>query len=316
MNGRVRALLSYLGRRKETAPASEPATGRASLPANRANVQRYLAELARMTEPATFADCMRRWEFHPTRLPTGLSSSSPEFRAFQMALYEEVSGRSAYDAARDEQDTVLEVSDQFTVYPFTTGDPVAAGSYLVGTGLALRAMQVRPGGTIVEYGIGWGHTTLALAQLGYQVIAVDIERKFLDLVERRARRLGLQVRTHHGLFGDLPDDVDSVDGVLFFECFHHCLDHVAVVERLHQRLPAGGRLVLAGEPLFDDAWFYPWGLRLDGQSVWAIGTHGWMELGFKRSYLEELLTRTGFSIERHFHPEFGCVGEVYAGIKS
>ena len=54
----------------------------------------------------------------------------------------------------------------------------------------LRAAQLKPGATIVEYGIGWGHTTLALAQLGYNVIAVDIEEKFLKLVEHRANHLG------------------------------------------------------------------------------------------------------------------------------
>lgn len=286
-----------------------------TVPATRKNVEKFLEELEACRTPSEFSACTRAWNFVPSRALSTLDPLSAEFREFQLAQYREISGRDNYEPWRDEKDPVLSVFDDFTVYPFTTQDPVCAGSYLVGVGLALRAAQIPKGGTIVEYGIGWGHTTLALAQLGYKVVAVDIEDKFLRLIDARAARVGLHVTTHRGVFGDLPENVDSVDAFLFFECFHHCLDHIKIVGQLSRKLNAGGRLILAGEPLFDDSWFYPWGLRLDGQSVWAIATHGWMELGFKRSYLESLLTSNGLALERHYHPEFGCVGEVYVGIK-
>jgi 2-polyprenyl-3-methyl-5-hydroxy-6-metoxy-1,4-benzoquinol methylase len=254
-------------------------------------------------------------EFRPVLSFDGLSADSPEFLALQMQQYHAISGRDGYLPSRDELDSGFDLAEQFTVYPFTTQDPVCTGNYLVGVGLILRAAQLKPGATIVEYGIGWGHTTLALAQLGYNVIAVDIEEKFLKLVDYRAKILGLNITTHHGEFGELPSHVDQIDGALFYECFHHCLDHVNVVKKLSDRLTPGGRLILSGDPIFDESWFYPWGLRLDGQSIWAIATYGWMELGFKRSYLENLLRTHHFDLERHHHPEFGCVGDLYVGIK-
>lgn len=284
--------------------------------ATRSNVLNFLHEL-QLVEESKIHQLLIDRKFFP--LESSLVRDDPyseKYRDAQVAQYLEISGRAEYNPFIDEKDNVLEVKDEFTVYPFTTRDPICVGSYLVGVGLAMRATQLPPGSVIVEYGVGWGHTTLALAQLGYQVIAVDIEEKFLKLLQLRAARLGVNIITHHGEFGDLPSNVDEIDGALFYECFHHSLHHQKVVSTLFKRLKRGGRLILAGEPLFDEEWHYPWGLRLDGQSIWAIATHGWMELGFKRSYLEDLLRKNGFTLERHRHPEFGCVGEVYVGIKA
>ena len=41
---------------------------------------------------------------------------------------------------------------------------------------------------------------------------------------------------------------------------------------------------------------YPWGLRLDGESIRSISEFGWMELGFSEDYFGELLMRHGFSL--------------------
>ncbi len=313
------ALLTDGETRKRSLRALKDKMTRRSQPITRQNVRIFLDTLEQAADDREFSRLLSAHSFRPTIAFDQVSPDSPEFLALQMQQYQEISGRDGYFPRRDELDSGFELTDQLTdqltVYPFTTQDPVCTGYYLIGVGMLLKAAQLKPGSTIVEYGIGWGHTTLALAQLGYNVIAVDIEEKFLKLVDYRAERLGLKITTYHGEFGALPSHVEKIDGAVFFECFHHCLKHVEVVQKLSDRLNPGGRLILAGEPLFDDGWFYPWGLRLDGQSVWAIGTHGWMELGFKRSYLENLLRSSDFELEHHYHPEFGCLGEVYVGIK-
>ena len=64
-------------------------------------------------------------------------------------------------------------------------------------------------------------------------------------------------------------------------------------------LRADGFLVFGAEPVVDPdglwgrAVPYPWGPRLDGLSLRAMQTHGWMELGFQKSYFEKLLARHG-----------------------
>jgi hypothetical protein len=43
----------------------------------------------------------------------------------------------------------------------------------------------------------------------------------------------------------------------------------------------------------------PWGLRLDGCSLWAIRKNGWMELGFRDDYFRDALARTGWLGRKH-----------------
>jgi hypothetical protein len=52
----------------------------------------------------------------------------------------------------------------------------------------------------------------------------------------------------------------------------------------------------AGEPIAPMS--YPWGLRLDGYSLWSTRTHGWLELGFDEGYFAEVLARTGWRPSR------------------
>src|SRR5690606_16956606 len=43
---------------------------------------------------------------------------------------------------------------------------------------------------------------------------------------------------------------------------------------------------------------YPWGLRLDGLSLWFIRRLGWLELGYQEPYLHGLLEDLGWSVVR------------------
>jgi hypothetical protein len=55
-----------------------------------------------------------------------------------------------------------------------------------------------------------------------------------------------------------------------------------------------GRVFFAGEPITAD-FPMPWGLRLDGNSLWAIRKNGWLELGFREDYFRQALEQTGWS---------------------
>ena len=57
----------------------------------------------------------------------------------------------------------------------------------------------------------------------------------------------------------------------------------------------GGRLVFAAEPITDSL-RYPWCLRLDGESLWAIRKNGWFELGFQETYFRSTLARFGWQL--------------------
>jgi len=91
---------------------------------------------------------------------------------------------------------------------------------------------------------------------------------------------------------------DRFDAVLFFESFHHCENHLQLLSGLDRAVLPGGRVLFAAEPI-TKSFPLPWGLRLDGESLWAIRRNGWLELGFRRSYFEQTLHRYGWKTDLH-----------------
>ena len=88
------------------------------------------------------------------------------------------------------------------------------------------------------------------------------------------------------------------DAVLFYESFHHCSDHRELVRKLTGVINPGGRVFFAAEPI-DDSFVMPWGVRTDGESLWAIRRNGWLELGFQESYFLRMLSREGWIVDKH-----------------
>ncbi len=230
---------------------------------------------------------------------------SAEYRAAQMALYCLLSGRERYDAPTAEAYSMpIEDFVDPTPYPFSSRDGGLIGSHLVAVGHIMQTVwQRRPeaGLSVLEYGCGTGLTTVMLAASGYRMTAVDINPDMLEVVGRVARDRRLVVRTHRGEFGEVPDESERFDIILFYEAFHHCLDFEGLLTRLHDRLAPGGLLILAGEPVFAD-FPKPWGLRLDGAALYDIRRSGWLELGFREDFFQELMARTGWRCEKLARP--------------
>ncbi|MGE5269145.1 MAG: class I SAM-dependent methyltransferase [Thiohalocapsa sp.] len=222
---------------------------------------------------------------------------SPHYRDAQLALYRRIAGK---DYALANEATVFEVcSDIRAQFPWHTQSSVAAGDHLMAVGFLLRVMALAPGSRVLEFGSGWGNTTLALAALGHQVTAVDIEARFCELVARRAAHDGLAVELVNADFLAAAETLaGDFDAVIFFESFHHADDHLRLLRRLRRLVRPDGALFLAAEPIQPD-FPCPWGLRLDGQSLWSIRKHGWLELGFNDRYFRSALAHTGWFARRH-----------------
>lgn len=74
------------------------------------------------------------------------------------------------------------VSRQF---PYSSGDLPTIGRYLMGIGQVVGQIRAPRGGRVIEYGAGWGHMSFALADAGLEVVCVDIEPGFVELVKDR-----------------------------------------------------------------------------------------------------------------------------------
>ena len=227
-------------------------------------------------------------------------------------LLAEITGRDGYDPERDELANYLNddrdrLASHYVPNFYRTSSSRFVGDMLQSFGAVLKALDVKAGDSILEYGPGDGQISLNLARMGCDVTVVDIEQRYLDLIHAQAEALGLRIQAMRGQFGDAPPG-KKYDRIFFFEAFHHALDHQSVLHALRDHLAEDGRVVFAGEPIIPvDGYYrptvqYPWGPRLDGLSLTAMQAHGWCELGFHREYFVELLMRSGFAVSFRQEP--------------
>jgi SAM-dependent methyltransferase len=225
----------------------------------------------------------------PSDLP--VDPFSPEYRLAQLELYHQIAG-DHYNTAKEV--TKFDVAAAFRrPFPFATNSSATAGEYFMAIGFALKTMALPPRSRVLEFGAGWGFTSLWLAQLGHSVTVVDIEPCFCDLIARRAVHDGVEIEVVNADFFWIEQITRTFDAVLFYDCFHHCSDHIRLLTALRDTVTPEGRIFFGAEPIVPD-FPVPWGLRLDGWSLWGIRKHGWMELGFRDDYFAGALWQTGW----------------------
>jgi len=240
--------------------------------------------------------------------PRGLPKDpdSAEYRAAQFDLYCKISGRARYHTDNEQSPFDLEEAIR-TPFPYQTRSPEVVGDQLIAQGCLIKALPVKPPADLLEFGPGWGNTTLHFVQMGYRVTAVELDDKFCELVRRRCSAFADQLSVVQGDMLAYRTEA-KFDVVVFFESFHHCADHVQMLRNVRELLRPGGAVLFASEPVADFP--YPWGVRLDGESLWAMRRYGWLELGFDRAYFFRLLRREGFRAQRIHNPSLGHISEI------
>ncbi len=251
----------------------------------------------------SFADYNLHYDPAALALPQARSAA---YRELVLELYRRISGRE-YDPERTELSDSAAFTGRSDSFPYCTGSPGLTALNLEMIASVLRLCNgLPPGARILEFGPGWGELTLALARLGFRVTCIDVEERFLALIRSRAEMLGVSgISTVRGSFHALAGLENGFDAIVFFESFHHEIFHYELLEKCLARLRPEGIIILAGEPV-SPANPVPWGLRLDGQSLWSIAVNGWMELGFSSDYFEAMLTDLGLLFVKQATPEINC----------
>lgn len=220
---------------------------------------------------------------------------SDAYRQGQFELYHRLSSRAEYTTNNEISGFAVDPKRPF---PYYTESSATVGDQLLAIGYIIKTLGLPAGASILEFGPGWGNTTIALSRMGYDVTALDIDPNFVQLINDRADAFSLKPQVRIGAFLDAATIDQTFDAVLFYECFHHCSDHIQLLQDLHRVVKPGGFVALAAEPILE-GFHAPWGLRLDGESLWAIRQNGWLELGFTESYFIETAMRQGWSVTRH-----------------
>jgi len=117
---------------------------------------------------------------------------SQDYYDAQMKLYLEISEKSQYSVENERTEFDFEgLKDN--PFPYCTKSPTTVGDHLIAQGFLIKTMSLPPHSRIVEFGPGFGNTTLNFTQMGYQVTAVDCEQSYLDLIQYRAEKFSNKV---------------------------------------------------------------------------------------------------------------------------
>jgi len=186
--------------------------------------------------------------------------------------------------------------------------------------------------TAIDLGCGSGFQSLALARLGFQVIAIDFSQRLLAELKDRARGLPVEV-----IAGDICDVAALMPKeVRLAVCMGDTLSHLEretdlarVFEGVATRLATGGRLVLtfrdlsgelrdldraipiyAGDKLVMTCFleYEPHTVKVH-DLIWVRENDGWRfrkgvyrKLRLAPAEVTEYLERAGFTVEQHQAP--------------
>ena len=273
------------------------AMGESFHPLNQSNIDRFVAWVDERGGPASAeaATTFPTLTYVPlTHVDQSLDPFSTEYWRAQIALYEEISGRLVNQSANELTPFHLE-NHVGTPNSYATSDPQRLAIHFVRLSKVARAAQLPHAAHVLDMGCGWGMTSEFFATLGCRVLAVDINPQFVELVSRRAARLGLPITTLVSSFDDF-DSAGHFDFIFFYESLHHALKPAELLQRCTQMLKPGGAIGCAAEPI-QDLWWKHWGLRLDGLSIYCIRKFGWFETGWSKDFITTAFNRCGLDVD-------------------
>lgn len=257
-------------------------------------------ELNRMKDLEKISDDMLRTAFGSFFMKfdlTGLPEDpkSAEYKNWWLQYYKKLSGKHYSPANEISPYNPIELA--ISPFPYCTKSYRTVSKQMESWARILRALALPMGASVLEMGHGWGSMVIPMAQMGYDVTGIDIDKNHHDLVKIRAENNKLPITLIHDEFASLKTLTKSFDAILFCACFHHCIDHYEILQICKSRLKPSGKIVFAEEPIQKN-FPYPWGLRNDAATMRAVRGLGWMELGFNRKYFISMLDELGFNVER------------------
>lgn len=145
----------------------------------------------------------------------------------------------------------LEVPDPYASgrFPFSAQTHAAGQRLLFDLATVLMVLDCRPGDRVLDVGAGAGFSSEILARFGYDVIAVDPDRRMLacnrDRVKLDPSRIDGRVHVIQGTAEDLPCADASFDGIIGLNVMHHVPDLPRAVKELARVLRPGCRAVFS-----------------------------------------------------------------------
>ncbi|MFM8330747.1 MAG: class I SAM-dependent methyltransferase [Candidatus Methylumidiphilus sp.] len=169
---------------------------------------------------------------------------------------------------------------------------------------------------VIDIGCGAGTQAIVWARKGYQVSAVDVSERLIDVAKERAAKVGVAVDFKVGSASRLPFAAESMDICLMPELLEHVPDWLTALEECSKVLKPGGMLFVSTSnalcPVQDEyalpmySWYPGFIKRICEQK--AITTHRhWVKYAtypavnwFSNPGLSKTLSQMGFTCYDRF----------------
>jgi ubiquinone/menaquinone biosynthesis C-methylase UbiE len=102
------------------------------------------------------------------------------------------------------------------------------------------------GKTIADIGVGTGYFAFPIAKKAAKVIAIDIDKRFLDYIEQKkqTQKIGANIETRLTAPDSSGLRTHEADMVLIVDTYHHIEDRIEYLKKLKKCLRKGGVLVI------------------------------------------------------------------------
>lgn len=144
-----------------------------------------------------------------------------------------------------------------------TGDKVnipetKSGNYFINRKLqtALKLAKLDKGAKILEIGCQYGYFTFRLANLGFNVTAIDLSNKAIEIAKRRADYYGISNINFMKGDAEALDNIENnvFDAVFSFSCLRYLSDPTKALSEIYRVLKPSGKIV-ADFPNKFSPWF-------------------------------------------------------------
>lgn len=171
----------------------------------------------------------------------------------------------------------------------------------------LEYVKPKPGMRVLEMGFGFGNLLELLGRCGCQINGMDASQDCTDYVTHRLKTQNIDSNLLRGSFYDVESMAGEFDLIIFESSFHHCGQPVKLLESLHKKTQEGGRLYFLNDSIYPHV-ERPWGIVcLGGETAMQIRMNGWLELGYRTDFFEQLLLKTGFKLSNSYTLSNGTV---------
>jgi ubiquinone/menaquinone biosynthesis C-methylase UbiE len=182
----------------------------------------------------------------------------------------------------------------------------------------VAALGLTPPVQAIDVGAGAGLASVALAERGYDVLAVDSTRRMLELTEARAAAAGMVIRVAEADASSLPVDDASADLVVAVGLIPWLLDARPVLDEFRRVLRPRGGLVITADNRWRLTELVDPSLSPLLGPVRRYAVHplkrrlGWSAAPFEprrhsRAALEQLLAEAGFTVRESSTVGYGPV---------